>query len=146
MDSWTSRGGSPPLRYGFHEIQIIRLQNSLNPTHRTSPREPSPPGGTSLGVVRQQHVVSPMTDSCVDRRLVCRCLTYGEGVMLRDVAHRLEDPARTLQLFVESVVDYALFILDPEGFIVSWNRGAERIKGYNAHDIIGQHFSVFYPA
>ncbi len=46
---------------------------------------------------------------------------------------------------VESVRDYAIFMLDHEGYIRSWNRGAERIKGYKAHEIIGKHFSVFYP-
>jgi PAS domain S-box-containing protein len=48
-------------------------------------------------------------------------------------------------LLVESIVDYAVFALDPTGHIVSWNAGAERIKGYMATEIIGQHFSVFYP-
>jgi PAS domain S-box-containing protein len=46
---------------------------------------------------------------------------------------------------VESVKDYAIFMLDPDGFVRSWNPGAERIKGYTADEIIGKHFSVFYP-
>jgi len=50
------------------------------------------------------------------------------------------------QLLVESVKDYAIFILDPDGVITSWNSGAERIKGYKAHEIVGKHFSQFYPA
>jgi len=49
------------------------------------------------------------------------------------------------QLFVEAVRDYAIFMLDPEGHVATWNRGAERIKGYKASDIIGSHFSRFYP-
>jgi PAS domain S-box-containing protein len=48
------------------------------------------------------------------------------------------------QLLVESVRDYAIFALDPKGVIMSWNAGAERIKGYLAHEAIGQHFSIFY--
>jgi len=48
------------------------------------------------------------------------------------------------RLFVESVNDYALFVLDPEGNVSSWNTGAQRIKGYDAKEIIGRHFSVFY--
>ncbi len=48
-------------------------------------------------------------------------------------------------LLVASVADYAIFILDPEGRVTSWNVGAERIKGYLADEIIGQHFSRFYP-
>jgi PAS domain S-box-containing protein len=61
---------------------------------------------------------------------------------------RLADAARNdgriYQLMVESVRDYAIFLLDPNGYIASWNRGAERIKGYSADEIIGRHFSVFY--
>jgi PAS domain S-box-containing protein len=50
------------------------------------------------------------------------------------------------RLLVESVQDYAIFMLNPGGHVVTWNAGAERIKGYKAHEIIGQHFSKFYPA
>lgn len=49
------------------------------------------------------------------------------------------------RLLVESVRDYAIFLLDPKGHIRSWNAGAQRIKGYRASDIIGKHFSIFYP-
>jgi PAS domain S-box-containing protein len=46
---------------------------------------------------------------------------------------------------VNSVKDYAIFLLDPSGRVSTWNQGAERIKGYKADEIIGKHFSVFYP-
>ena len=49
------------------------------------------------------------------------------------------------QLLVEAVVDYGIFILDPHGCVVSWNTGAERLKGYRREEIVGRHFSVFYP-
>jgi PAS domain S-box-containing protein len=49
------------------------------------------------------------------------------------------------RLLVESVQDYAIFLLDPDGKIASWNAGAKRLKGYDEHEIIGKHFSVFYP-
>ena len=58
---------------------------------------------------------------------------------------RLQQEHR-FQLFVHCVQDYALFLLDPAGYITTWNIGAERIKGYKASEIIGQHFSIFYPA
>ncbi|WP_328540529.1 PAS domain-containing sensor histidine kinase [Streptomyces sp. NBC_00344] len=48
-------------------------------------------------------------------------------------------------LLVQGVLDYGIFMLDPQGYIISWNAGAERIKGYSASEIVGQHFSVFYP-
>ncbi|HEV8110634.1 MAG TPA: PAS domain-containing sensor histidine kinase, partial [Burkholderiales bacterium] len=56
---------------------------------------------------------------------------------------RLVDPL-IYQYLVEQVKDYALFVLDPEGRIMTWNLGAERIKGYAPEEIIGRHFSVFY--
>ena len=49
------------------------------------------------------------------------------------------------RLLVESVKDYAIFILDPGGHVRTWNPGAERIKGYLAGEIVGRHFSIFYP-
>ncbi|HEX6277231.1 MAG TPA: PAS domain S-box protein, partial [Polyangiaceae bacterium] len=49
------------------------------------------------------------------------------------------------RLLVDSVLDYAIFMLDAEGRVATWNPGAERIKGYRPHEIIGEHFSRFYP-
>jgi PAS domain S-box-containing protein len=49
------------------------------------------------------------------------------------------------QFFIESVRDYAIFMLDPEGRIMTWNVGAARIKGYAAEEIVGQPFSIFFP-
>ena len=50
-----------------------------------------------------------------------------------------------LRLLIDAVKDYAIFMLDPHGKVASWNRGAERIKGYREAEIIGKHFSCFYP-
>lgn len=49
------------------------------------------------------------------------------------------------RLLVEGVIDYAIFMLDPQGQVLTWNTGAVRIKGYEPEEIIGQHFSIFYP-
>src|SRR5438874_13840300 len=49
------------------------------------------------------------------------------------------------RLLVESVSDYAIYLLDTTGRVMSWNAGAERIKGYSAGEILGRHFSLFYP-
>ena len=51
---------------------------------------------------------------------------------------------RQLALMVASAIDHAIFMLDPDGRIVTWNAGAEAIKGYTQEEIIGRHFSVFY--
>jgi PAS domain S-box-containing protein len=58
----------------------------------------------------------------------------------------LEPPRGELafRLLIEAVEDYAIFLLSPAGIVLTWNTGAERIKGYAAEEIIGQHFSVFY--
>jgi PAS domain S-box-containing protein len=50
-----------------------------------------------------------------------------------------------LQLLIEAVTDYGIFLLDPEGHIVSWNSGAQKLKGWRREEILGQHFSTFYP-
>ena len=91
-------------------------------------------------------------------------LTYGRGEidqlarafdeaaesLQRREAHRLEadetlrQSEERFRLLVERVKDYAIFMLDPAGRVVSWNAGAELIKGYRAEEIIGQHFSRFY--
>ena len=63
------------------------------------------------------------------------------------VLERTEELARSeerFRLLVEGVTDYAIFMLDPEGNVVTWNSGAERIKGYKAEEIVGRHFSCFY--
>jgi len=51
----------------------------------------------------------------------------------------------SFRAFIDTVRDYAMFMLDTTGRVISWNRGAQVIKGYTAEDIIGRHFSVFYP-
>jgi PAS domain S-box-containing protein len=55
-----------------------------------------------------------------------------------------ELPVNAYELLVQGVIDYAIYLLDPAGHVVSWNPGAERIKGYTADEIVGAHFSRFY--
>ncbi|HEY2171991.1 MAG TPA: PAS domain S-box protein [Candidatus Angelobacter sp.] len=62
----------------------------------------------------------------------------------RQTAEELRRSEERFRLLIESIADYAIFSLDPAGFVTSWNSGAERIKGYRAQEIIGQHFSCFY--
>jgi PAS domain S-box-containing protein len=78
--------------------------------------------------------------------------TFSGGLgMFTDITTRkrteeeLQASEERFRLLVETVQDYAIFLLDPSGRIISWNRGAERIKGYRAEEILGQHFSCFYP-
>nr|WP_255429356.1 PAS domain-containing sensor histidine kinase [Ramlibacter albus] len=50
-----------------------------------------------------------------------------------------------LQLLIDAVTDYGIFLLDPDGYVASWNSGARKLNGYERSEIIGKHFSVFYP-
>jgi PAS domain S-box-containing protein len=63
----------------------------------------------------------------------------------KHVEEKLRWTEESFRLMVESVSDYAIVMLDPDGLVVSWNTGAERIKGFHADEIVGQHFSRFYP-
>jgi PAS domain S-box-containing protein len=79
-----------------------------------------------------------------------------QELLLREAAERLSTAAyeqevrlrqeeQRFRLFIDAVKDYAIFTLDPRGRVSSWNEGAFRLKGYTADEIIGRHFSVFYP-
>ena len=78
-------------------------------------------------------------------------LHRGFAKVTRDLTERrhqeelLRQGEERFRLLVEGVRDYAIFMLDPQGHVVSWNLGAQINKGYTAEEIIGQHFSVFYP-
>jgi PAS domain S-box-containing protein len=71
--------------------------------------------------------------------------------VVRDLTERrtqetsLRDSEEHFRLLVDGVEEYAIFMLDSQGNVMSWNRGAERIKGYRAAEIVGTHFSRFYP-
>ena len=81
----------------------------------------------------------------------------GEGALLgyakvtRDLTERrlaeqeLRHTEQQFRLLIQGVVDYAIYMLDPNGIITNWNQGAQRIKGYSPAEVIGQHFSMFYP-
>jgi PAS domain S-box-containing protein len=75
----------------------------------------------------------------------------GFSKVTRDLSERrrheetLRQSEQRFRLLVEGVKDYAIFMLDPEGRVTSWNGGAQRVKGYKAPEIIGRHFSAFYP-
>jgi PAS domain S-box-containing protein len=63
----------------------------------------------------------------------------------KDKLRRAFSTEERYRLLLDAVTDYAIYMLDPEGFIVSWNSGAQRLKGYAEAEIVGRHFSQFYP-
>ena len=68
----------------------------------------------------------------------------GADLIGRQPQEALRQSEERFRLLVESVTEYAIFELDTEGRILTWNQGAQRIKGYRPEEIIGQHFSIFY--
>ena len=77
-----------------------------------------------------------------DGNLIARTIRY--AIERQRAEEALRESEERFRLLVEGVEDYAIFMLDPAGRIVSWNDGAERIKGYKAEEVIGEHASVFY--
>lgn len=76
---------------------------------------------------------------------------YGVGGIATDITQRklaervLRESEERFRLMIETVKDYAIFLLDREGTVISWNEGAKRINGYASDEIIGKHFSLFFP-
>ncbi|KWV92357.1 ATP-binding protein [Erythrobacter sp. YT30] len=69
----------------------------------------------------------------------------GASALLRKREEDLRASEERFRLVIEGVRDYGIFALSPDGIVTSWNLGAERIKGWQAHEILGEHFSTFYP-
>ena len=85
-------------------------------------------------------LLSAQTDRAVRAEADIRSGHHRERQVLSDKIQT----ERQFQLLVQGITDYAIFLLDPEGNVTTWNPGAQRIKGYTASEIIGRHFSAFY--
>lgn len=137
-------------------IELEKLWNDLAKSYLFSLRCAYP----MQGFCREEHAES-LLRICAEHSGVVPDESYteltSEDERLRNVV-RLQQRAQTLQseidwrhreerfrLFVEGVQDYAIFMLDLEGHVSTWNTGARRIKGYLASEIVGRHFSCFYP-
>ena len=137
-------------------IRLEQLWNDLAKAHTFSLLCAYPIAGCD----GERHI-EPFVKMCAEHSSVIPSESYLElrtdEERLRNVAG-LQQKAQVLEtelasqhsqlpfrLLVEAVQDYAIFILNPEGKVSSWNIGAERIKGYKASEIIGSHFSRFYP-
>jgi PAS domain S-box-containing protein len=90
-------------------------------------------------------LASVVVDAIYDQGELVGCAKITRDVTERHtVQAALHDSERNFKLLVGGLVDYALYLLDPQGYVSSWNAGGQRIKGYSPEEIIGQHFSRFY--
>lgn len=105
-------------------------------------RLPTPPGEDTTQVVRV--TLAPIRDSA---RQVLYVFAQVQDISAERAAQEeLRRSEETFRLLVTAVGEYAIFMLDVEGNVISWNFGAQRIKGYSADEIVGRSFRVFYPA
>lgn len=86
--------------------------------------------------------ISPIERTDVERRL---CLFVREITDRKRAEEEVKQSAERFRLLVEEIKDYAIVMLDPEGSIVTWNVGAQRLQGYRRDEIVGKHFSLLYP-
>lgn len=114
---------------GYSLEQVIREYNLLRGTilDVLEAAEPIKPAGLRIILDRIDLGIAEAASRYVD----------SEG-------HALRESEERFRLLIANVKDYAIFMIDPEGRVMTWNQGAERIKGYKAEEIVGKHFSVFY--
>ena len=109
-------------------VDVVQIEHGVN--------------GSTAGK-RVRATLAPVRDS-VGRALYV-FLQVQDVTAERAAVEELRRSEERFRLLVETVQDYAIFMLDPDGCVVSWNAGAQRTKGYAADEIIGRHFRVFYP-
>jgi two-component system sensor kinase FixL len=116
--------------------------SSQRPVGRRSAIRRPPTGFSATGVICDRRINHGPE---YGRRFA---VTLFEGRALTKDRTELRVPsllAEELSLLIDGATNYAIYMLDPDGLVTIWNRGAERIKGWNASEIVGRHFALFYP-
>jgi len=130
----TNQSWMPPEIAQQLHLSDVRVQQTLEASEEMF-RIPTPEGVRTWLVVK-----FPIWDE--------QLMLGGIGIDISEQKEAEEREQRTKEIFrlmVDTVKEYAIFMLDPEGNILTWNQGAERLKGYKAEEIIGRHYSAFFP-
>jgi PAS domain S-box-containing protein len=112
---------------------------------RTTSRRPAKTrhGSTTKPKRNKAPTARPASSALADLRKQVNVLTR-ELAEAREAEQQLQHSSAQLAVLVQNIRDYAIYMMDKEGRVISWNSGAERIKGYTANEIMGHHFSRFY--
>jgi PAS domain S-box-containing protein len=151
LTGWSqSEAVGQPVETVFHIVNEHTRARAENPVTRVLAE------GIVIGLANHTELIArdgterPIADSGAPIRDTSGATT-GAVLVFRDVseerraAEELRQSEEKLRLMIASVSDYAIFMLEPDGRVASWNPGARRIKGYRPDEIIGTHFSRFYP-
>ncbi|MBN9518737.1 PAS domain S-box protein [bacterium] len=126
---------------GFEVAHLVRARPRSRATPIVFITAEEPPAATVVEAYRLGAVdflVKPLVPAVVRGKVAAFADLYREK-------ERARAESEHFRLLVQGTTDYAIFMLDPEGRVATWNAGAERLKGYAATDIVGRHFSRFYP-
>jgi PAS domain S-box-containing protein len=142
-DQWSDQYGvflpDTMTQYPADKLPLVRaMRGEIVDTVELFIRNPQVPEGRLLSINGR-----PLKRA--DGALQGGVVVFHDMTERKKVEKALRQSEERFRLLVSEVTDYAILMLDPEGLIASWNTGAERIKGYRSEEIIGQHFSRFYP-
>lgn len=133
----------------FDIISEVTREKAVNPVHRVLDEGVVVGLANHTALVSRSGVERPIADSGapildVEGRAMGAVLVFRDVSKERDDEEALRQSEEKLRSMIASVHDYALYMLDPTGHVVSWNPGAERIKGYREEEILGHSFSRFF--
>lgn len=144
------------LGYGTEELNGTNVFTLVHPEDLSRVQEAfaevlEKPGNIRVSKFRYRHkdgtwkVLESIGTNLLSDGAIRGVVVNSRDMTLEEEARQgLEEKEERFRLLVENVQDYAIFLLDPDGRIASWNVGAQRIKGYEAGEILGLHFSCFY--